>query len=69
MPTKFKSNIPSSEITPKDIFLSRRDFMKAAGIVGAGALLAACAPSVATGSTPTTELVDAPQHIGRHHQL
>lgn len=41
----FRSNIPSSEITPKDVYLSRRDFMKAAGIAGAGALLAACAPS------------------------
>lgn len=40
----FRSNIPPSEITPKEVYLSRRDFMKAAGIAGAGALLAACAP-------------------------
>lgn len=63
MPTKFKSNIPSSEITPKEVFLSRRDFMKAAGVVGAGALLAACAPSVATESTPAAELTDVPNSL------
>ncbi len=45
----FRSNIPPSEITPKEVYLSRRDFMKAAGVVGAGALLAACAPQ----TTPT----------------
>jgi sulfoxide reductase catalytic subunit YedY len=34
----------SSEITPKSQYLSRRDFLKAAGIVTGSALLAACAP-------------------------
>lgn len=37
----------SSEITPKHLYLSRRDFIKAAGIVTGGALLAACAPKAA----------------------
>jgi sulfoxide reductase catalytic subunit YedY len=59
MPTKFKSNILSSEITPKETFLSRRDFMKAVGIVGAGALLAACAPNVSTEAT-SAPLEDVP---------
>jgi sulfoxide reductase catalytic subunit YedY len=36
----------SSEITPKSLYLSRRDFLKAAGIVTGTALLAACAPKV-----------------------
>lgn len=36
--------IPSSEITPEHIYTSRREFMKGMGILGAGALLAACAP-------------------------
>lgn len=47
MTEKFKS-IPvlSSEITPKSLYLSRRDFLKAAGIVTGTALLAACAPTV-----------------------
>ena len=52
MSARFKSDIPSSEITPKEVYLSRRDFMKAAGAVSAGALLAACAPQMATNATP-----------------
>jgi len=39
--------IRSSEITPKDVYLSRRDFMKAATVATGAALLAACAPSAA----------------------
>ncbi len=46
--TAFHSNIPSSEITPKEVYLSRRDFLKAAGFVGLSALLAACAPKAAS---------------------
>ena len=56
----FHSNIPTSEITPKETFLSRRDFMKAAGIVGAGALLAACAPGAADESTTIAPPADVP---------
>jgi methionine sulfoxide reductase catalytic subunit len=37
--------IRSSEITPKQVYLSRRDFMKAATIATSAAFLAACAPS------------------------
>jgi methionine sulfoxide reductase catalytic subunit len=42
--------IQSSEITPKQVYLSRRQFMKAAGLAAGGALLAACgdAPPVET---------------------
>ena len=35
-------SVPSSEITPLSVYLSRRDFLKAAGIVSAAAFLAAC---------------------------
>ncbi len=42
--------IRSSEITPKDAYLSRRDFMKAATVATGAALLAACAPSAADDS-------------------
>ncbi len=38
--------VPSSEITPKSLYLSRRDWLKMAGIVSAASLLAACAPRV-----------------------
>jgi sulfoxide reductase catalytic subunit YedY len=43
----------SSEITPYSLYLSRRDFLKAAGIAAGSALLAACAPkAVATQAGP-----------------
>ena len=44
--------IPSSEITPKSVYLSRRNFMKGAAIssaVAAGGLLVGCAPGEADG--------------------
>ncbi len=34
--------IQSSEITPEQVYLSRRDFLKGMGIVGASAVLASC---------------------------
>lgn len=47
--TNLYKSVPvrSSEITPKAVYLSRRDFMKAATVATGAALLAACAPSVA----------------------
>ena len=54
-------NIPirSSEITPKQVYLSRRDFIKAAGVIAGSMALAACAPKLAgtpqaTPADPTT---------------
>ena len=58
--SSFKSHIPSSEITPKEIFLSRRDILKAAGFTGLAALLAACAPQLASSSEPGAAPVDVP---------
>lgn len=47
----FKSvPVKSYEITPKETYFSRRDFIKAAGIIAGGAALAACAPSLAEDS-------------------
>ena len=37
-----KNKIQSSEITPKKIYLSRRDFFKSSALLGGAALLAAC---------------------------
>jgi methionine sulfoxide reductase catalytic subunit len=43
-PSIFRSvPVKPSEITPEGLYLSRRDFLKSAGILGAGAILAACA--------------------------
>jgi sulfoxide reductase catalytic subunit YedY len=61
--------IPSSEITPKHVYLSRRDFIKAAGVLAGSLALAACAPDLPTesaaeplvpaaGGTKTDELGD-----------
>ena len=61
MGTKFKSTpIKSSEITPKHAYLSRRDFIKTAGILAGSVALAACAPQlmkppVPVSSTQTAE--------------
>jgi sulfoxide reductase catalytic subunit YedY len=60
--------IPSSEITPQHIYLSRRIFMKGATAVAAGALLAACRPERPTSNTnfePTTANAPAgPGEVG-----
>ena len=46
--------IKSSEITPKQAYLSRRDFIKAAGVVAGSLTLASCAPaSLQAASLPT----------------
>ncbi|HSL41786.1 MAG TPA: protein-methionine-sulfoxide reductase catalytic subunit MsrP [Anaerolineales bacterium] len=61
MDNKYKSiPIKSSEITPYSLYLSRRDFLKAAGIVTGSALLAACAPSVTGSNSPAEEIPDFP---------
>ena len=60
MDNKYKSvPVKSSEITPYSQYLSRRDFLKAAGIVTGSALLAACSPG-ASATAPTEELPDLP---------
>ena len=39
------TKIPSSEITPKQVYLSRRDFIKAAGVLAGSMALTACGVS------------------------
>jgi len=56
MNNKYKSvPVKSSEITPYSQYLSRRDFLKAAGILTGSALLAACAPSVTETAVPAKD--------------
>ena len=65
-PKKYQSvPVSPSEITPEPLYLSRRDFMKTAAVLGAGALLAAaCGEAVAPPSAsnpagpPSTGLDD-----------
>lgn len=57
MDNKYKSvPVKSYEITPYSLYLSRREFLKAAGIVSGSALLAACTP----GASATTDVPDLP---------
>ena len=44
--------VKSSEITPYSQYLSRRDFMRAAGVLAGSALLAACAPTPTESAVP-----------------
>lgn len=54
--TKYQSvPVKSSEITPYSQYLSRRDFLKTAGIVTGSALLAACAPNATGATVPASE--------------
>jgi sulfoxide reductase catalytic subunit YedY len=51
---KSPAPLPSSEITPREIYFNRRSFLRAAGLAGAGAVLAACgSPPQPAPSTPT----------------
>jgi methionine sulfoxide reductase catalytic subunit len=57
----FKSvPVKSSEITSYSQYLSRRDFLKAAGIVTGSALLAACAPKATSATAPASTMPDLP---------
>ena len=85
MNTKYKSvPVKSSEITSYSQYLSRRNFLKAAGIVTGSALLAACAPkatdtpippgdgsAMPSGTMPgkMDELGDPGKFLRRYYQL
>ncbi len=57
MTNKYKSvPVKSFEITPHSLYLSRREFLKAAGLVSGSALLAACAPNATETSTDESPL-------------
>jgi methionine sulfoxide reductase catalytic subunit len=61
MDNKYKSvPLKSSEITPYSQYLSRRDFLRAAGIVTGSALLAACSPGASAATAPAVEMPDLP---------
>lgn len=60
--------IPSSEITSKTDYLSRRDFIKATGLLAGSLVLAACSPNLESTATPetttTTPMVEIKDEIG-----
>jgi methionine sulfoxide reductase catalytic subunit len=61
MDNKYKSApIKSSEITPYSQYLSRREFLRTAGILTGSALLAACSPGASAATAPAQEMPDLP---------
>jgi sulfoxide reductase catalytic subunit YedY len=67
MDNKYKSvPVRSSEITPYSQYLSRRDFLKATGIVTGSALLAACAPTRTETAVPAGEMDDLPAKMDEY---
>jgi sulfoxide reductase catalytic subunit YedY len=57
MANKLKSvPVTPSEITPKHVYLSRRDFIRAGGLIAGSVALAACAPQATeSGPEPTVD--------------
>lgn len=56
--------IRPEEVTPKNVYMNRRKFLKGAGLAGLGALLASCAPALSPDASlpegaPTEDLQDA----------
>ncbi len=69
MNDKYKSvPVKSYEITPYSLYLSRRDFLKAAGFVSGAALLAACAPDITGSGVPANE-AGVPSASGKTDEL
>jgi sulfoxide reductase catalytic subunit YedY len=54
MSEEYKSvPVHSSEITPKHLYFSRREFIKTMGVVAGTSLLVACAPGLSSAPVPT----------------
>ncbi len=60
--------IASSEITPKQVYLSRREFIRASGLLAGSMALAACAPEAAPASTSAPAMPE-PAANGRKDEL
>lgn len=60
MANRIYKSVPvrSFEITPHSMYLSRREFMKAAGILTGSALLAGCAPKITSGVPSSSNKTD-----------
>ena len=61
------TSVQPSEITPKSLYLNRRDFLKTAGILTGSAILAACAPTNA--AHPATEPANLSAYTGKTDEL
>ena len=64
MDNKYKSvPVKSSEITSYSQYLSRREFLRTAGILTGSALLAACSPGASTATNPASDMPDLPPKV------
>lgn len=61
MKLRSRRDPPSSEVTPETLFLNRRDFIAAAGAIGAGAIAAASGLPAVAGAQPSQE----PKAVGK----
>lgn len=56
MPKRYNQNsIDPTEITPKDLYLSRRNFIRSTGFLAGGMVLAACAPRILSDTQKQTD--------------
>ena len=61
MKTQKYPPIPSAEITPKQAYLSRREFIRAAGVIAGSMVLSACLPQTeGVPAAPTQPVADTP---------
>jgi sulfoxide reductase catalytic subunit YedY len=62
--------VSTSEITPEHLYLSRREFFKTAGLLGAGAaVLAACSPAASEGPVDYAAIGGEPSAIAATDEL
>lgn len=73
----FRNTIPSSEITPEQVYLNRRQFMQGAAALAATAVLAACGASPESGApepgssaaSPVPTFTPAPDELTSEHDI
>ena len=55
MSSKYRPNtIDAAEITPKEMYLSRRNFIRSTGLLAGSMVLGACVPAIKNESSPAT---------------
>ena len=64
MSSKYRPNtIDAAEITPKEMYLSRRNFIRSTGLLAGSMVLGACVPAIKNESSPATLTPAAPSGL------
>jgi sulfoxide reductase catalytic subunit YedY len=64
MSSKYRPNpFDAAEITPKEMYLSRRNFIRSTGLLAGSVVLGACVPSIENESSPSTLTPVAPSGL------